>query len=184
MKQLIRNALSSRKTARKSKGFTLVEFILVAGLVAVGLVVAFNSYQTSKITTEVNTESRGLQSLNSKIKSIYAGRNSYTGISTAMLIAASAFPAAMVDAGAGTVANTWGGAITVGVNAAAGFDITYTLVPTAACIELVNAIGASYRTVTVAGTVVKAATDTAPVAATVTTQCTSAGTVTAVFNGI
>lgn len=73
------------------------------------------------------------------IRSTYSGASNYTGLDNATAVKVKAFPSDMVT-GAATIANPYGGAVTVTVNAtvSTNFDMVYTLVPEEDCIKLAS----------------------------------------------
>jgi hypothetical protein len=81
-----------------------------------------------------------LTQLVGNIEQLYAGGYSYSGIATANLVTAQAFPSGMVVGT--TPTNPWNGQVIVTPNAGAAtsFDITTSLVPQADCAKIVTSI--------------------------------------------
>lgn len=167
----------------RQAGVTLVEFMILASLAALLILGAFQLAANARSTTESQTEMKNLQTIAGKTRSVFQGRNSYVGVTAPMIIRSNGFPVNMVS---GTTArNLWDGNVGLAVGTATNtFDITYTNVPTANCIELANGLGANFNSITVAGGVVKAPGTTATNVADVDTQCSSANNVTMVFNSL
>ena len=171
------NKVSSK---RQQRGFSLVELMIVLGISAVLILGVYSLYTSIDSSQETQTEAQNIQAIATKIKSIYAGRNTYTGLATANIVTANGFPMNMLDGT--TPYNAWGGAVTTTINATAGFDITYPDVPAANCQELVNAVANMFRNITIGATAVKTAG--ALNAATLATTCNAAGPFSIVFNAL
>lgn len=171
---------NTRKNKRQ-KGFTLVELVIVLGIVVVGVIAILGRQNSTNQASRVMTESGNLQTIVGKVNASFAGRASYAGLSTAFLLDQGAFPTSMVN---GTnVVNVWNGAVTVASGTGdTSFDITTASVPTGACIELVTTTSRSFRTVTVGTTVVKTAAQAQADLATTQTACAAATTTSIIFN--
>lgn len=168
-------------TRKAQRGLSLLEIMIGLGIVAIIAIVAVGAATSARGSAQVSAESQNLQLITTKVKSTFAARQNFSGISNAMLIAQRGFPSQMVS---GTnVLHSWDGAVTVAPGAGnTSVNVTYAGVPTAACIELVNATARSFNTVTVGSTVVKTATqDNNDVAAT-TTACGAASAVNIIWN--
>lgn len=166
----------------KSRGFTVIELLIVIAIIVAAVVAVVNRVQSARQSSQVNAEAGNLSAIVSKIESSFSGRPNYAGATTALLLAQGGFPAQMVNAG--TVSHVWGG--TVAVAAGTGntsVDITYSAVPSAACIELVSNVSRSYNEITVGTTRTKNGAAIADLTAT-QTACTAAATVNVIFNAI
>jgi prepilin-type N-terminal cleavage/methylation domain-containing protein len=142
------------KHISKSRGFTVIELLIVIAIIVAAVVAIVNRVQSARQSSQVTSEAGNLSAIESKVKSSFSGRPNYAGLSTAVLLAQNGFPAQMVNAG--VVSHVWGG--TVAVAAGAGntsMDITYSSVPSAACLELILNVSRTYSEVTVGGTKTK-----------------------------
>lgn len=125
----------------KQHGASLLEGIAYLGIAAIVilgavslLTGAFGSAQNNRATEEI-------VSLRTAAKKLYAGQI-YPAAMNGSMIAARAVPGSLtVDATAGTITNSWGGAVTlVGTNSAADntFTISYGGTSQDACVNLAS----------------------------------------------
>lgn len=145
---------------RKSKGFGLLEVILVFAIVIGAAAVVFTVFQSAKPSADASNEGSNISTIATNLKSTYGISNSYTGLTNTTAIQAKAIPASMTD---GTNVTSGWGAVTVAADAGGGnaavcatagrcFDITYSTVPQDACLKLVQGIAGFFDDVTVDGT--------------------------------
>ena len=128
---------SSALGTRKTRGLTLIEVLLVLGLMALAIVAAvlyFNSTSNTQRTNEALTQ---IQSYSTGIKSLSSGQSSY-GNNTDLVPVAIGGGIAPRNAVNGTVlVNPWGGPTTItGLNNT--FRISMTGVPQESCVRLVS----------------------------------------------
>lgn len=147
-----------------AKGFSLIELLLVLGVLAILLVAAFVVYPQVRDRNQANAEVSNLTSIKANINNLYAARGGlYTGLTTDVANAARAFPQSMnggVYAAGTAISSSWGGTVTTAVNAAAvagipanrSFNITYTNVPAGVCLGLVSGAAANFQSVVVGTT--------------------------------
>jgi type II secretory pathway pseudopilin PulG len=144
--------------ARKQRGFTLVEYVLVVGLMIAVAILVFVYSSGAKVSARVNQEMATIGTAAGRIRNLFASHGGYAGISTAVLIGAKAFPSTSIT---GTVVNnTFGGTITVapatlGGAPNAGYSWTMTAVPQAECIDLLTAVDNLFVEMRVNGVEVK-----------------------------
>ena len=146
---------------RKSKGFGLLEVILVFALVIGAAAVVFTVFQSAKPSADASNEGSNISTIATNLKSTYGISNSYVGLTSTSAISAQVIPASMVsgtgssvaiNSGWGTVtvaADAGGSSAAVCANAGRCFDITYNSVPQAACLKLVQGIAGFFDDVTV-----------------------------------
>lgn len=156
------NLLKRRKSA---KGNTLIEVLLVVGLVAVFAAGVYYIY--NKVVTYISStsESRNLDAIRAGVKSLYTGQSVYTGVTNTVLNNSRVTPDSMraipYVADDANINNSFGGTVKVDVSQLGsstlnnGFYIEYQKVPGAVCPKLVTQAGNGFDQVTVAGTVVK-----------------------------
>ena len=151
-------------TRNNARGFSLIELLLVLGVLAILLVAAFVVYPQVRDRNQANAEVSNLTTIKANINNLYASKGgNYTGLTNTVALNARAYPQNMViAAGADPVANpaaaaaAWGGAVTTVVNAGSArlFDITYAAVPDGVCLGLVSGAAGNFENITVDGTTV------------------------------
>lgn len=166
-----------------SKGFSLIELLLVLGVLAILLVAAFVVYPQVRDRNQANTEASNLTSVKAGINNLYAAKGgNYTGLTTTVANQARVFPASMNQGTytGDTITSSWGGEVDVAVNDAAttaavtpngviapnrSFTITYASVPSGVCLPLVSSAANNFQGVTVGSTNVLTSTGFDPAAA-------------------
>ena len=142
----------------KQQGFTLIELVLVLGVIALIAIAAFLVYPSVVAGTQANTESTDVTAITACVKTLYGSTGSYTGLSTTTAIQGHCPPSTMVagNYGSTTMNSVWGQLVNVAVNTnPVLFDITYSNVPTAACLKFVADIGSNFDKVVIGSTTVK-----------------------------
>ena len=178
---------------RKSKkGFSLLELLLVLGIIAALVVAAFIVYPKVQASQRAQAESNNIATIQAGVKALYTSASSFTGLTNTVAVQAKIFPDNMLS-GSGTAAkpiNAFKGNVTLaatatGPSSAAGtsFTITYDNVPAAECVKIATAAAGNFYITTVGTKVVKAAGGTLDVAATAA-ACTNATSNTLVFTSI
>jgi hypothetical protein len=164
--------------------------LMVGVVLLIGAVGAYKYIGQAKNDNEIN-EITDLKNSTVRLGQSMGVFNS-TDITTANLRTLNFFPAnRIITSGTGatattTVNNQWGGAITVAVAnvasaaAADGIAFTYAGVPKANCLDIVTKLDGIAETITVAGTVTKAANAKSNIS-TVATQCSTADTVSVIY---
>lgn len=109
MKKRIQNHRLS--PASKSKGFTLLELLLVVAIVAIALAVLFFLFNKVQSKSTAQTEAQNLVTMAADVKGLFSPQGNFTGINDQVLVQNNVPPTGMV---AGTnIVNGWGGAVTV-----------------------------------------------------------------------
>lgn len=128
------------------KGFSLIELLLVLA-VATGVVAAtFYVYGKVQAHNRVNRATHDLASISKAMNAILTTRPTIAEANT-MLTSSKALPSSMTDR-SGSFVNAYGGKLTITPhNGSDDFYDVYN-VPPDACIELVSASRAIYRTIT------------------------------------
>jgi outer membrane murein-binding lipoprotein Lpp len=138
----IRTQMMSRRLRRAQRGASLLEAIAylgIAAIVVIGAVALLNGAFSSAGTNELSEQVNAIQA---GVKKLYMGQTAgYTNVSNSVLSSAGVFPSTVPVASGGAAVNTWGGSVTVSSAAVGTFDIAYTNVPPAVCINAVTAGG-------------------------------------------
>ncbi|MBI9252209.1 prepilin-type N-terminal cleavage/methylation domain-containing protein [Escherichia coli] len=172
------------KNIKSKKGFSLLELLLVLGIIAALVVAAFIVYPKVQASQRAQAESNNIATIQAGVKALYTSASSFTGLTNSVAVQAKIFPDNMLS-GSGSSAtpiNAFKGNVVVasadtGPSAATGssFTITYSNVPAAECTKIITAAAGNFYTAGV-GTAgnVKAAGGVLDVAETAT-QCESGG---------
>ena len=175
--------------SQNKKGFSLIELLLVLGIIAALAITAFMIYPKVSSSNNAQTESSNINTIKASVGSLYSSSPDYNGLTTAVGISSKVFPDTMVNTAGTAALNTFKGAVTLATStdspsgaADSAFTITYNSVPSAECVKIVSAVASNFYKVTVGGTVVKTTTagsaGTAAVnVATLTTACAKANSV-------
>ncbi len=177
--------LNSKRKSKK--GFSLLELLLVLGIIAALVVAAFIVYP--KVQASQRAQAATIQA---GVKALYTSASSFTGLTNTVAVQAKIFPDNMLS-GSGTAArpiNSFKGNVTLtatstGPSSAAGssFTITYNNVPAAECVKIATAAAGNFYITMVGTTVVKPAGGILDVAATAA-ACNNATSNSLVFTSI
>ncbi|EHT08342.1 prepilin-type N-terminal cleavage/methylation domain-containing protein [Raoultella ornithinolytica 10-5246] len=172
------------KNRKSKKGFSLLELLLVLGIIAALVVAAFIVYPKVQASQRAQAESNNIATIQAGVKALYTSTSSFTGLTNSVAAKANIFPDNMLI-NSGTFArpiNAFKGNVTLaadktGPSGADGssFTITYSNVPAAECTKIITAAAGNFYTAGV-GTAgnVKAAGEVLDVAKTAT-QCQNGG---------
>jgi prepilin-type N-terminal cleavage/methylation domain-containing protein len=173
------------RQAKSQSGFTLIEILLVIGVIAILAIAAFVIFPQVQTSSRANTEREHITAITAGIKQIY-GTSSYNGLNNDTVNMARVFPADMNDnnySAGQAIKAIWSGTVDVspgsGVNPKT-FIITYRAVPSAICTKLATSIVQSFEKVSVGATVVKTVLDVPaikPDPAVIVTACASASSI-------
>ncbi len=172
------------KNKKSKKGFSLLELLLVLGIIAALVVAAFIVYPKVQASQRAQAESNNIATIQAGVKALYTSTSSFTGLTNSVAAKANIFPDNMLI-NSGTFArpiNAFKGNVTLaadktGPSGADGssFTITYSNVPAAECTKIITAAAGNFYAAGV-GTAgnVKAAGEVLDVAKTAT-QCQNGG---------
>lgn len=142
-----------RNTSKK--GFSLLELLLVMGIVAAMIVAAFIIYPKVMTQVRVNNEIKNISTIITGIKALYQGQSDLAGFSTPVLIKSKIAPDNMVQAGNNVMLrNSWEGYFSMGlagVGVAGGGTVWNAVtintagIPSADCLRLVNELYRQYN---------------------------------------
>ncbi|HBB8367448.1 TPA: prepilin-type N-terminal cleavage/methylation domain-containing protein [Escherichia coli] len=172
------------KNKKSKKGFSLLELLLVLGIIAALVVAAFIVYPKVQASQRAQAESNNIAAIQAGVKALYASASSFTGLTKYVAAEANIFPDNMlINSGAFTrPLNAFKGDVALaadktGPSGADGssFTITYSNVPAAECTKIITAVAGNFYAAGV-GTAgnVKAAGEVLDVAKTAT-QCQFGG---------
>ena len=141
------------KNKKSKKGFSLLELLLVLGIIAALVVAAFIVYPKVQASQRAKAESNNIAAIQAGVKALYASASSFTGLTNTVAVQAKIFPDNML-VGSGSSAKPVKGDVTLasansGPSAAQGssFTITYSNVPAAECTKIITAVAGNFYAV-------------------------------------
>ncbi|WP_426596335.1 type 4 pilus major pilin [Pectobacterium brasiliense] len=152
------------KNRKYRKGFSLLELLLVLGIIAALIVSVFIIYPKIQAAQRVEAEVKNIAAIQAGVQSVYASTTSYSGLFNAPMIRANIFPDNMIKRSGFTsrIVNSWGGYVDLssadtGPSGTPGsvFTIIYQGVPSAECSRLISATAASFYIIQVGSVTVK-----------------------------
>lgn len=150
------------KNLKRKKGFSLLELLLVMGIIAALIVAAFIVYPKVRSSNIAAIEAKNIALIQSTARSLYAAKGNYNGLYTTVLTQGDLLPKSMLNS-YGYPVNSFGSQITIMAEAIngtvdTGFMISYSGVPTAECVKIISAVGSNFYMVRVnSGNYVKTA---------------------------
>lgn len=176
-------SVKSVKAKKNQKGFTLIEFSIVAAVIALLIYGIVQAGNTMFGGADTKKEKEHIQFISDNVKKMYEGTN-YNGLTNAIAQSAKVFPKEIVD---NAYNHSWNAAVTVAVAtvngiADSGYAITYASVPSEACVDLVTGSQGRFDVINIAGTDVKTFGNQLN-RGTTGTNCGSAATVDIIFTG-
>jgi type II secretory pathway pseudopilin PulG len=145
---------------KKIKGFTLIEALLVSGLISIttfGVYSVFNKARDIGIASE---EAKIVENFRSEVAKMYENSPSYAGLDNAAVNQSKVTPLNMLGPNANDIINKFGGAVNIspitysGI-ANSGFRITYPNIKISSCPHMVLSMLGSFNSITVNGDLVK-----------------------------
>lgn len=179
---------------QKQQGFSLVELLLVLGVIALIAIAAFIIYPSVQAGAQANTEASNATAIVAGVKNLFGAKGNYQGLTDAVACQAQVYPSTMV--GGATTASTcalsanapksaWGEAVTLAVGAAPynQFAIHYSKIPSATCTKLLSNIAANFDSVgtTAIGSFDIKKSGQAPDPVAIATKCAAANPVTDLY---
>jgi type II secretory pathway pseudopilin PulG len=130
--------LSGVSRRQRQAGLTLAETLLVLAIGALAIVGGTLLYLQATGSNKLNQGINQFVTLQSGIRSLYAGQPNFAGLNTTVVTQANAAPPDMTVT-LGTLRNAWGGAVVVAVPAGNDtFTIESTRIPKNSCAKLVS----------------------------------------------
>lgn len=164
----------------RQKGFSLLEVLIVIGLVAILAVVTLNYYNKANAGANVQRVTTDLMAITSAVRDYAGHRPAYTSVTVENLIKTDKLASSLVNEDGDALVNQFGGDITV-TGAATTFDVAYTLVPTNECNSIVTAVAPNFNVIEVGTTTVKANPSAQVDPAALATACATTPPVTVTF---
>lgn len=140
-------------TKRKKKGFSLLELLLVFGIIAALIVGVFMIYPKISSGQKIDSDIKILGTLNAGIKNLYAGQADFTGLSVDAVIKSKIVPEDIVDDG--LIWDSWGANVLIEPYYDGSFYIGFENVSVDACPKFVTQAGASFFKIVVGSREVK-----------------------------
>ncbi len=150
--------MSKISEIKRRKGFSLLELLLVLGIIAALIVAAFIVYPKVRTSQIVDAEAKNIATIRSGILALYASQANITGnVTNSVAINANIFPDNMLVKSGGTVTdvvNSFGGKVTLSTTNWVSFgkivvNIRYDNVPKDVCVKLVTAVGSTMEMIQV-----------------------------------
>ncbi|MEC5343190.1 type 4 pilus major pilin [Brenneria populi] len=146
------------KKRKSKKGFSLLELLLVLGIIAALVVAAFIVYPKVQSSQRATAESNNIATIQAGVKALYTAASSYSGLNETVAVQAKIFPDNMLS-GSGSAAkpvNAFKGNVLLGTStdspsgvANSAFTITYVDVPALECTKIVSGVGANFYSVAI-----------------------------------
>lgn len=134
-----------------SKGFSLIELLLVLGVLAILLVAAFVVYPQVRDRNQANKEIVNMAAIRANVNNLYASKPSnYTGLTNQVALAAKVFPADMAPPGATQATSAWGRPVEVTSDNPSGqrfFRIRYLGMSSNLCTLILPSVAKDYEEV-------------------------------------
>ncbi|MDK1973635.1 prepilin-type N-terminal cleavage/methylation domain-containing protein [Klebsiella sp. K4-154] len=148
-----KTVLIKNKNKKSKKGFSLLELLLVLGIIAALVVAAFIVYPKVQASQRAQAESNNIAAIQAGVKALYTSASSFTGLTNSVAVQAKIFPDNMLS-GSGSAAkpiNAFKGNVTLaadktGPSGADGssFTIIYSNVPAAECTKIITAVAGNF----------------------------------------
>jgi type II secretory pathway pseudopilin PulG len=136
---------------RASRGFGLLEVILVFAIVIGAAAVVFSVVQSTQPSSDANKATSDLTTLAANIRSTYLVGSDYSSMSDTLLLQGRLVPKVMISQDGTNILGTWGYPILVqpSVSTNHKFQMVYSGVPAAACTKFVLGAGLYFEDVNV-----------------------------------
>jgi prepilin-type N-terminal cleavage/methylation domain-containing protein len=152
-------------TTTRQSGFTLIEILLVIGIIAILAIAAFVIYPQVQTSSRANTEQSNITSISAGIKNLYGTTHDYATLNNGVANLSGVIPPTMNGGNAtstATLVSAWSGAVTISGSDAAGaastavgtrqFRILYGAMPAGVCIKLIPGMVQNFKTILVGTT--------------------------------
>jgi prepilin-type N-terminal cleavage/methylation domain-containing protein len=162
------------KVIQKQRGVTLIELMIGIAIIAAIIAGAIMLSSTATTANKVKDATSNVSIIKSAIINLYANEASFDGLSTSVLKSSSGIPAKLK--GTNTINSPWGvDSVSISsANSNTQATISYSNVPSDACVDFTKNIYQEFDAVTVGGASVTSV-------ANITTECAKAASQTIVF---
>lgn len=135
------------------KGISLLELVLVLGIISALVVSAFIVYPKVQVSQCAQAERNNIATIQAGVKSLYTPASGFTGLSNTVAVQAKIFPNNMLSGSESAVKpiNAFKGDVILGAAATSpskvpgsSFNITYSNVPVAKCTKIVTAAAGNF----------------------------------------
>ncbi|MGR7641546.1 type 4 pilus major pilin [Klebsiella aerogenes] len=147
------------KNKKSKKGFSLLELLLVLGIIAALVVAAFIVYPKVQASQRVQAEANNIATIQAGVKALYTSSSSFNGLTTSVGVQAKIFPDNMVSSFVATgkevePINVFKGKVTLeasntgpSATSDSSFNIVYNNVPVEECAKIVTAVAGNFYSV-------------------------------------
>lgn len=138
-------------------GATLVELLLVAGVIISGTAIVLAVAHNTQVKNKRAQAQQDIQTLQSRLLSGYRTQSNFDDITTASAMADGLFPSSMLDPISGQPRTPWGGAITIAGMSSPGSSLNDSLVvaledvPARDCAETASSLASGFSDIRVNG---------------------------------
>lgn len=127
------------KLNNKQAGLTLIESLVVVGILLGIVAVALTLYGTVRDRLNVKNESENASVIYSQVVDLYSDEQTSTLANISQAVEAGIIPKKMSITGANVVTDSWGGKVTIKGSGTTGFTLTFPKVPSGdVCINFVK----------------------------------------------
>jgi prepilin-type N-terminal cleavage/methylation domain-containing protein len=174
---------------KSKKGFSLLELLLVLGIIAALIVAAFIVFPKVQAEQRANRTIQDIAAIDAGIKSLYASKAGYDGLSTKVLINANVFPDIMTTTVEGQAYNVFKGRVNVSEVtslSSPAYSISFYSVPPTECSKIVSSLWGRFFQIEIisgSGMNVKSYNGQTMKLSTITKQCTNTDSATLIFWG-
>lgn len=143
------------------KGFSLIEIILVLGVVSALIIAAFIVYPKVESSQRSHIEINNITSIQTGVRTLYSSSSDYKGLSTAVGVQLNIFPDNMLKVYSGTnksiyPVNAFGGNVVLNAtNDGKAFTIGYSGVSPTECTKIISAVASNFNIIEVNGLLLK-----------------------------
>lgn len=161
---------------RHQVGATLLEIMMVLGVVALIVIGALAFFQKTSTANKVQTEIKNLGSMIAGIEQMYSSQGNYNGLTNTVIWSSNFVPDSMKGPATPQLFTQWKGAVTVTATGATFNQMQILLrgIPTTPCMDLVSGVYKQFATTIVGATTI---TPTSPTAVSdIATACGASAT--------
>lgn len=134
---------------KSKKGFSLLEILLVLGIIASLIVAAFIVYPKIQSSQRAEMEAKNISTIISGVRSLYAGKQNFIGLNNTVAINADIIPVSMLPdkTSSSTIVNQFKGNVRLYVSnfgiggvPNSSFTLIYSDIPAEECIKILTTV--------------------------------------------